>query len=262
MSIPLRPLARRSLAVAVAALAVPGTALARTDGPSTRAVLPDLRTIVPSHLQLVNSHQRDVLRFSNGIGNTGAGTFALRPRTDGATTTAVQELRDADGRVVAEHDASTFAFHPAHNHWHIGDIALFELRRGSPTGPVVAGNSIKSTFCLIDWYKLMDNSRTKAREFWDCAASYQGISPGWVDAYHHSTPGQQLDVTAAPDADDLHLVSTSNYAGAFAETTTANNTEWVRFRLYRDSMGNRKIEVTGHSPCENSDMCGETVPNR
>ena len=163
---------------------------------------------------------------------------------------------------MAEHDASTFAFHPAHNHWHVGDIALFEVRRGSPTGPVVAGASVKSTFCLIDWYKLMDNSSTKAREFWDCAASYQGISPGSVDAYHHSTPGQQLDVTLAPEADDLYLGSTSNHAGVFAEADTTNNTEWVRFRLFRDSNGNRKIKVTDHSPCENSDLCGVTVPNR
>ena len=52
--------------------------------------------------------------------------------------------------------AGTFAFHPAHNHWHIGDVALFEVRKGSPTGPIVGGNSIKTTFCLIDWYKLDD----------------------------------------------------------------------------------------------------------
>lgn len=139
---------------------------------------PDLRTVVPTHLQIVNQQQRDILRFSNGIANTGDGPWALRPETQGEVINAIQEIRDADGNVVSEHLASVYEFHPAHNHWHIGDIALFEVRKGSPTGPVVGGNSIKVTFCLIDWYALEGNSPTSQREFWDCETSYQGISVG------------------------------------------------------------------------------------
>jgi hypothetical protein len=41
---------------------------------------PDLRTVVPTHLQIVNQQQRDILRFSNGIANTGDGPWALSPR--------------------------------------------------------------------------------------------------------------------------------------------------------------------------------------
>jgi hypothetical protein len=62
-------------------------------------------------------------------------------------------------------------FHPAHNHWHIGDVALFEVRQGGPTGPIVGGNSIKTTFCLIDWYQLDGNSNTAERTFFDCETS-------------------------------------------------------------------------------------------
>jgi hypothetical protein len=111
---------------------------------------PDIQTVVPRHLQLVNSQQREILRFSNGIANTGDGPWALRPEHVGDVTNAIQEIRDANGNVVREHLASTFEFHPAHNHWHIGDIAQFDVRRGSPTGPVVGNASIKVTFCLID----------------------------------------------------------------------------------------------------------------
>jgi hypothetical protein len=244
------------------------------------AFYPDIRTVVPAHLQLVNQHQKEILRFSNGIANTGAGDWALRPDPPPAeaqtTVTAVQQIRDSHAyysceetgdvepcyNVLAESPRGTFEFHPAHNHWHIGDIALFEVRKGSPTGPVVGSNSIKVTFCLIDWYKLDDNSPTTERAFFDCYASYQGISVGWVDQYHQSTSGQQLDLTGVPNADDYYLVSTSNHAKVFLESNYDNNTAWVKFRLYQDSKGNRKIEVTDRSACESPGMCGERATNR
>jgi hypothetical protein len=259
-------------AIALAALAVGGTLAiagavhAGKLGATGLALYPDLRTVVPTHLQIVNQQQRDILRFSNGIANTGAGPWAMRPDPplDQATTTttAIQEIRDASGAVVFEQATSEFEFHEAHNHWHIGDVAKFDVRKGSPTGKVVGGASIKVTFCLIDWYKLDDNSPTKERVFFDCYHSYQGISPGWVDQYHQSTEGQQLDLTGVANGNDYYLVSTANYAGVFLESTTANNTAWVKFRLFRDSKGNRKVEVTGHSPCDSPGLCGERSTNR
>jgi hypothetical protein len=243
---------------------------------------PDMRTVVPTHLQLVNQQQRETLRFSNGIANTGAGPWALRPDpplSDAVTTvSAIQEIRDSGAyykcgeqpkqvtdcyNVVSEHLGGTFEYHPQHNHWHIGDVALFEVRKGSPTGPIVGGNSIKRTFCLIDWYKLDDNSPTAERVFFDCYSSFQGISSGWVDQYHQATEGQQLDLTGVKNANDYYLVSTANYARRFVESDYTNNTAWVKFRLFTDSNGNRKIALTGeHSPCETPGLCGERSTNR
>jgi hypothetical protein len=40
---------------------------------------PNIRMVVPAHLQLVNSRQREIVRFSNGIANTGRRPWALRP---------------------------------------------------------------------------------------------------------------------------------------------------------------------------------------
>jgi Lysyl oxidase len=250
--------------------------------PSGGGLLPDLRTVVPTHLQLVNAGQQEILRFSNGIANTGPGPWALRPEpplSQAVTTvSAVQEIRDANAlykcgeqpkqitacyNVVSEQVAGTFEFHASHNHWHIGDVALFEVRKGSPTGPVVGGNSIKTTFCLIDWYKLADNAPAAERVFFDCYRSFQGISSGWVDQYHQSTEGQQLDLTDVPDASDYYLVSTANYAGVFREADSTNNTAWVKFTLSSDSQGNRKVQVTEHSPCEaGTGLCGERSTNR
>ncbi len=223
---------------------------------------PDLRTIVPHHLQLVNSHQRELLRFSNGFVNLGGGPLALRPDFQPTVTRAIQEIRDPSGQVVAEHLVGQYEFHPQHNHWHIDNIALFEVHRGSPTGPIVGTNSIKVGFCLIDWYQLEGNSPTTERTFFDCARGYQGSSVGWVDQYHQSLEGQQVDLTGVPSADDYYFVSTTNPLGAKLEQDYTNNTAWVKFRLYSTSKGNRKIQITDHSPCETPALCGEGAPNR
>ena len=271
--------------VAVISVLSIGAVSVASAGKSSGGLLPDIQTVVPAHLNLVNEHQREILRFSNGIANTGAGPWALRPEptieyakaNNLSTVSAIQELRDSGAyyrcgeqpkqvtdcyNVVSEKLAGTFLFHPEHNHWHIGDIALFEVRKGSPTGPIVGNNSIKTTFCLIDWYKLDDNAPSAERVFFDCYTSYQGISVGWVDQYHQSTSGQQVDLTGVPNADDYYLVSTSNHAGIFAESDLTNNTAWVRFSLTSDSNGNRKVTVTGHSPCTSPGMCGERSTNR
>ena len=266
-----------------AAIALGGAAVGQ--GGKTPAqpagLLPDLRTVIPLHLQLVNQQQSEFLRFSNGIANTGAGTWALRPDPPVAeattTTTAVQEFRDANTyykcgeqpkqvldcyNVVSERPAGTFEFHPQHNHWHLGDVALFEVRKGSPTGPIVGGNSVKTTFCLIDWYKLEGNSPTGDRIFFDCETSYQGITPGWVDQYHQSLDGQELNLTGVPNANDYYLVSTANYARTYVESDYTNNTAWVKFTLSGTAGGNRKVVVTAHSPCATPGLCGVGAPNR
>ena len=180
----------------------------------------------------------------------------MRPEFLPTVTRAVQEILDAQGTVVQEYVASTFEFHPAHNHWHIGDIALFELHADSPTGPIVGRNAVKVTFCLIDWYRLEGNAPTKERAYWDCATSYQGISVGWVDQYHHSLDGQQLDLTGVPPG-RYYLVSTANYAQTFLEQDVTNNSAWVSFDVRYDATGNAKLRLVDHSPCATPGLCGD-----
>jgi hypothetical protein len=263
----------RRLAVTVAAVAVLAlsAASATSAPPGGGGLLPELRTVVPRHLGIQNQQQREYLRFANGVANLGPGPLRLRPEPPPRTpdtfeTTAVQEILDASGNLVEEHVAGTFVYHPEHNHWHIGDVALFEVRVGSPTGPLLRNDrgesiSVKTTFCLIDWYTLEGNSNTKERVYWDCATSYQGISPGWVDQYHQSLEGQKVDITGAGPG-LYYLVSTANPAQQFLETDYTNNTAWTSFGLTRDSKGNAKITVVGHSPCETPGLCGDNAPNR
>jgi Lysyl oxidase len=146
-------------------------------------------------------------------------------------------------------------------------VALFEIRfadddgGGGDWGAVFAGQSIKTTFCLIDVIKLEGNSNTGDRTYWDCFPdAHQGISAGWGDQYHQATEGQELEVTGARPG-VYYLVSTSNPDGNFLETTTANNTAWTIFRLTRDSKGNAKVTEISHSACSGT-LCGEDIPNR
>ncbi len=266
---------RALIGLTLVMLTVGGTAVASVDAQGG-GLYPDLRTVVPKHLNIQNEHQREILRFSNGIANTGAGDWRMRPENavaaDSQVTNAVQEILDADRNIVLEQTVSTFEYHPAHNHWHIGDVALFEVHkardngRGGEIGRVFVNDrgesqSIKTTFCLIDSYKLGDNSPTSERGYWDCYTSYQGISPSWVDQYHQATVGQQLDLTGAPEG-IYYLVSTANPAGVFLETDPSNNTAWTSFELRRDSKGNPKIAVVANSPCESPGMCGAQATNR
>ena len=274
-----------ALTAAAGVLTVAVVALAAPSGPPTAtagldAYLPDLRTVVPRHLQVVNEQQRELLRFSNGIANSGTGPWALRPEhTLGLqpTTTAIQEIRSSGAKyrcgtqpkqvsecytILAEHDATTFEYHPTHNHWHTGQVALFQIRQGSPTGPVAGGQQVKTGFCLIDLVNLDGNAPGSEKVFWDCETSFQGISAGWIDQYHQATDGQQLEVTALPDGDAYYLVSTSNPDGVFLEQRTDNNRAWQRFALSGKGTGNRKLTLLEHSRCDGPALCGAYTPNR
>jgi Lysyl oxidase len=267
-------LTRVRLALAIAAISIPLLVLAASAAggraPAAGAGLyPDLRAAVPHHFTVQNNQQEEFLRFSNMVANTGAGDLRLRPEHNTTTnlTTGIQEILDANRNVVSEQAVSEFVFHPAHNHWHLTDVALFEIRTaldngtGGRFGAVFANQSIKTTFCLIDVIKLEGNTNTGDRNYWDCFPdAHQGISAGWGDQYHHATEGQELKVTGAKPG-IYYLVSTSNAEGAFLETDTTNNTAWTSFRLTRDSKGNAKVAELAHSPCAGA-LCGEDLPNR
>ena len=262
-------LASLVVAISIPVLALAGSATGGKTPTGGAGLYPDLQTAAPHHFTVQNTQQHEYLRFSNLIVNTGAGDLRLRPEHDLATniTTGFQEILDADGNIVVDTPVSEFVFHPAHNHWHLDQVALFEIHtanddgRGGNIGPVFSGESQKTTFCLIDVVQIDTNSPTGDRTYWDCFPdAHQGISAGWGDQYHHATPGQELEITdATPGV--YYLVSTANEEQAFLESDYTNNTAWTSFRLTRDSKGNAKVVEVATSPCS-GDMCGVQLPNR
>lgn len=257
------------------------------------ALLPDLMTVVPKHLGIQNAQQREWLRFSNGLSNVGLGPWWLEPEFPGADAavscqgayqviTGPEHFPDrqllTDGSTIpTPADAyqtrckkGSFDYHETHNHWHIDNVGEFKVCTASAfsadgkdcapastaTGDPTVG--IKYTFCLIDWYKLADNTASSddTRNFFDCASGLQGITPGWVDQYHHTTDGQEVEITGLP-AGAYVLVSTVNVGALdgtpiYEEEDITNNTSYVRFDLDRSSKGNPKI-LNEAGACEDAD---------
>lgn len=256
-------------------------------------LLPDLMTVVPKHLQIQNEHQTEKLRFSNGLANLGSGPWWLEPEfpddssgsscqaayqvlaapehfPDGALTVGDEDIPAPEGSYAAKCHKGNFDYHESHNHWHIDNVGEFKVctaadwaadgRRCDPasTSSGTPTQGIKYTFCLIDWYKLGDNTTASdpTRNYFSCETGFQGVSPGWVDQYHHATEGQEVEITGLP-AGSYVLVSTVNVGAldgepVFEEEDVSNNTSWVSFTLSRASKGNPKLsnEVTA---CEDDD---------
>ena len=182
-------------------------------------LLPDIVEEIPKHVRVQNTRQREFLRFSTTHWNFGDGALQIRGGgqeapcifEDMATvcTFAMQEILDANGQIVAFHDAGVAVFHPEHNHWHQADVAEFAIRE-TLDGPPVGSRVRKTTFCLID----LDSSdefvhEHKTKVYWDCDADLQGISVGYGDPYHHALEGQEIDITGLP-AGNYYLTFDAN----------------------------------------------------
>lgn len=234
--------------------------------------LPDMVTVVPQQISIQNKEQREWLRFSNNLANVGGGSLwvepALDPDPNASELPAYQVFHDgthvpidavppASGveGFLGRCEIGKFAFHPEHNHWHIAEVADYRICKeedfdvANPGGCTATGDTAeKVTFCLIDWTKLGDNSPTSddTRSFWDCYTSFQGVSPGWGDQYHHSLEGQGIDITTAEDG-IYYLVSTVNPNNIFFEDDYGNNSSWVQFHLgpagNGGGNGNRKVTI-------------------
>lgn len=178
------------------------------------------------------------------------------------------EIPASVGTYLSRCQKGKFDFHETHNHWHIANVGSFKicryqdfvvntgvntncapvLRPQEPPSHVDPAIGIKFTFCLIDWYKIADNAPQSdpTRNYFVCETGYQGIAPGWVDQYHHSTDGQSIDITGI-GANRYVLVSTVNSPlfgqPVFEESNTENNSAWVVFDLKRDSAGNAIVSV-------------------
>src|SRR6266542_612746 len=101
-------------------------------------------------------------------------------------------------QIQNEHQREMLRF--STTHINIGDGPLqsrgarFEVRKGTLDGPLV-NNGVKITFCLVDTDQTDLVTKGSNRFYFDCNAELQGISVGWGDNYHQSTPLQELEIT-------------------------------------------------------------------
>lgn len=243
------------------ALIAPSAASAEVDPAAGQPVYPDIVEALPAQLQIQKAQQRDMLRFTTVHLNVGPGNLQIRGGgqvapcvIDGIAydqcTIATQQILDAQGRVAAEQPAGTALFHPEHNHWHQGAVALFDLRTVKNDEATALANGVKITFCFVDVVYFGDPGKKKTypRDYWECNGDLQGLSAFWGDSYHQSTPLQELDVTDVPNG-VYYLTHTADPENNWAEVDETNNFTWVKIRLFTQG-GNRKVEILATAPCE------------
>lgn len=231
------------------------------------ALLPDVTPGVPKHLNIHNQQQNEFLRFTNVWANVGEGTLEFEPlfpdpgADEGTTQDAFQNLYDDEGNFGLTDQniwndppginvVSEFIFHETHNHWHINDIGEFAIRTYDQNNPNVPGDivddafSIKVGFCITNVFKYNgDESPTSQRIYWECEVGLQGIQPGWVDQYHQSVEGNEIDITDLPNG-RYFLTHTWNPANAFVDADASNDVSWTLFDLSQNNNGNGNRKIT------------------
>jgi len=236
---------KRLIVAAIVLLSVPFAlaSVAQAGDPGTPH-FPDLQTLPPSQLKLTRDRAtgQRTLRFSNTVANLGDGVFELRPAHDPLTGTTLAYQRvythDAGGAwsLYSETAAGVFTFHLLHDHWHVNDFALYELRNVAPDGSIgstVLATGGKITFCIMDTSSVQSSlEHSTGRIYKTCGGQNdtQGLSVGWADTYTWNLPGQSLDVTNVPTG-TYYLVSTADPDNLFAETNDANNTAAVKVSI-------------------------------
>jgi hypothetical protein len=235
----------RRFAIIAAAFAGPVLALTNMAqaGDAGTPHYPDLVTFKLTHTRVVEdgATQRTLLRFTNVIGNRGAGPLELQPVYNATTgqTDAFQSVKTHNaGGVWSEYSrtpAGSYEFHAAHNHWHFADFARYELRSVTPRGgigPVVHALSDKVSFCVIDIARFDATlEHAASATYWQCnQTSTNGLSVGWADLYLWNLAGQELDITDVPNG-TYWLMSTVDPANHLLETNDFNNRAAVKVKL-------------------------------
>lgn len=221
---------------------------------------PDITEEIPGHLNVQRAQQREWLRFSSTHWNEGQGPLQIHGGgqtgpcqveeagvlIDTICTFSTQEVLNGAGQVVYTQPAGVALFHPTHNHWHQDKVADFVLRAASLNGPIY-GQATKVTYCLIDFDA--PNGLKSTKTYIDCNADLQGISVGYGDEYHHSTHGQEIEITSVPEG-IYYLTHEADPSNKWLELNDSNNFSWVKFSITRGAAsGNANLTILEESPC-------------
>jgi hypothetical protein len=267
-----REASRIRIAAAAAVVAATAAGLiavvpAATGGPAV--LTPDLLTLAIGEAELAVERRgkRTLLRFTNEIANRANGPLEIFPAAGSANCDGDGDPlndRDASQRLFADSDGSgayeaesdlvederrigCMRYHPAHDHWHLLEVALYELR-DERTG-ALAARSRKVGFCLTDTRLAFPGAGSPAEPRYPLGSadpsgcdpdSTQGISAGWADSYRLTLAGQDLDVSDL-DSGRYCLSSTADPGGLIEELVEANNRRRVRIALRPRKLRVRKL---------------------
>lgn len=133
---------------------------------------------------------------------------------------AIQNRGGADWVMGDPSLSESFEFSSCHEHYHLADVFLYELRKEKTDEPVFVGGSPvsgrKRGFCLRDDYPIWGGDQGR----FDC--DYQGITAGWEDVYDSALDCQWIDVTGVPPG-SYRLRLTVNPAAVHPDSDLSNN---------------------------------------
>ena len=145
---------------------------------------------------------RSTLRLTTTSWNNRAGPLELAAgevETGSGKLRVYQVVYQSSGPPVL-YFAGAFEYHPAHNHMHFNDYALYSLQPvNAPGGSLRTG--AKTTFCVMDTTAInLGLPRAPAQPFYStCGRDLQGMSVGWGDTYGAHLAGQEIDFTGNAD---------------------------------------------------------------
>jgi hypothetical protein len=261
------------IAAVAVALTLALAAAPEAAAPAPAPLLPDLVVLPVQRDDLLAERygDRTLLRFSTEIANRGDGPLEVFPSPasndcdgDGDPgndrDTFQRVFADSNGNglldrgldaVYSERRFGCMHFHAAHGHWHVLDIAAYELRR-EPQGKTVAGTR-KVGFCLSDNRLAFPGERTPPAAVYPIrpvgsegcdAAATEGLSVGWADLYALGLPGQDLEISGLPRA-RYCLILRADPRALLEESDELNDVRRVRLRLRPDVPDVRKLD----GPC-------------
>ncbi len=245
---PARIAARRSTGLTLAAVMALGLMLVGGAGAVAPAsagandLLPDLSLKRPELLsiQTTASGVRR-LRFSTSLVNVGAGPFETRASRS-STSVAKMNVRQViylQGGGSRNHTTSAFATYAGdgHDHWHVEEIARYDLYRVTPGGSLARDSKVGFCFFDTNAYKLSLPNAPSSRQYFQSScgttsslSTKNGISVGWSDIYPANFAFQWITITGLP-AGEYYLKMTVNPYGYFLESVKGNNCTWSRVRI-------------------------------
>jgi Lysyl oxidase len=215
---------------------------------------PNLQPFPAGNLAIVQDISGAIqLVFSATTWNNGDGPLVLvAGATDSATLRQKVDQRVflSDGTFY-DRNVGIFEWHPAHNHFHFEDYALYTLQPFDAPG-ASERTSAKTSFCIMDTTQVDTRLPGAPNKpvYVTCGNAMQGMSVGWGDTYGSQLAGQSIDLTGLPDG-VYKLIIEADPKKRLLEINDSDNTSCVLLRIT-----NLTLDVLDSAGCSST---GNTV---
>jgi Lysyl oxidase len=225
-----------------------------TDGLRQGDGAPDLRALPAHHLSVVHNRRsgRDYLNFAATIWNAGSGPLVVEGyRTTPAEVMPATQFIYADGVPQRSQVVGEFEFdnRSGHHHWHMADIARYDLLDQSGNRLVLSN---KQSFCLaptdeIDLTLPGAEWQPDQVGLWsacdgEAAIWLREVLPaGWGDTYFQTVAGQSFNITNLANG-HYQVRVTVDPANHLIETSYDNNVGLLSITL-GGTPGHRSVKI-------------------